>query len=61
MAFCTEIVCDACSDCITKGRLCTKGQMIRNARDQGWSIGKYHLCPECKKKRKQLIKEGWLN
>lgn len=35
MAFCTEIVCDACSDCITRGRLCTKGQMIRNAREQG--------------------------
>lgn len=60
MSFCTEIVCDGCCDCITIGKICTKSQMIHNARANNWSIGKYHLCPECKKKRKQLIKDGWL-
>lgn len=60
MAFCTEIVCDACNDCITRGTLCTKGKIIHIARKAGWSVGKYHLCPECRGKRKQLIKEGWL-
>ena len=61
MAFCTEIVCDACATCITRGTIVTKGGMIRDARTRGWSIGKYHLCPECRKKRRQLIKENWLN
>ena len=60
MAFCTEIICDACASCITIGTIATKGSMVRTARKQGWSIGKYALCPECKKKRKQLIKDGWL-
>lgn len=61
MGFCTEIVCDACSVCITRGAIESKGHMISLARKQGWSVGKYHLCPECKKKRIQLIKDGWLN
>lgn len=60
MAFCTEIVCDGCSNCITRGTLVTKGHMISYARECGWSIGKYHLCPACKKNRKKLIAEGWL-
>lgn len=60
MAFCTEIVCDACGICITKNTLRTKGQMIHIARQEGWSIGKYHLCPECRKRRRLLIKEGWI-
>lgn len=50
MSFCTEIVCDGCCDCITIGKICTESQMIHNARANNWSIGKYHLCPECKKK-----------
>ncbi len=60
MAFCTEIVCDGCSFYITKSRILSKEQMIHIAREAGWSIGKYHLCPECRKKRHQLIKDGWL-
>lgn len=39
MAFCTEIVCDACGICITQNQLRTKGQMIHIARQEGWSIG----------------------
>ena len=27
---------------------CTKKRIIRNARKEGWSIGKNHLCPACK-------------
>ena len=60
MGFCTEIVCDACSNCLTRGRIVTKGSMVRMARGQGWSVGKYHLCPDCKKIRRKLIKDGWL-
>ncbi len=61
MAFCTEIICDACGDCITKSKIYKKGKMIHIARKAGWSFGKYCLCPECKNNRKQLIQEGWLN
>lgn len=61
MGFCTEIVCDVCASCITRGTIVTKGNMIKIARKNGWSVGKYHLCPDCKKKRSQLIKDGWLN
>ena len=39
MGFCTEIVCDGCSMCITRGTIMTKGNMIRIARKQGWSVG----------------------
>lgn len=61
MGFCTEMVCDVCTTCITRTTIMTKKDMIRIARNQGWSVGKYHLCPDCKKKRSQLIKDGWLN
>ena len=26
----------------------TKKELIATARDSGWSVGKLHLCPECK-------------
>ena len=57
---CTEIVCDVCALCITRQTIVTKGDMIKIARKNGWSVGKYHLCPDCKKIRGQLIKDGWL-
>lgn len=61
LAFCTEIVCDGCSNTITRGTIVTKGRMIQLARSEGWSVGKFALCPDCKQKRRQLIKEGWLS
>ena len=60
MGFYTEIVCEGCSTCITIGSIATKGSMRRIARKNGWSVGKYHLCPDCRKNRKKLVKEGWL-
>lgn len=61
MGFCTEIVCDGCSGVIHKNRIVSKGLMTSIARKQGWSVGKYTLCLECKKNKAKLKKDGWLN
>ena len=63
MSFETDIYCDGCGEVIfycAHDSVSTKGGMIRQARKQGWSIGKYHLCPKCKKNRTKLKKEGWI-
>lgn len=63
MSFEVDIHCDGCGETIYichHDRVVTKGLMIRKARKHGWSIGKYHLCPECRKKRNKLKAEGWL-
>ncbi len=61
MGFCTEIVCDGCSEVIHRNYIVSKSLMTRIARKNGWSVGKLELCPECKKNRAKLKKEGWLN
>ena len=61
MGFCTEVVCDGCADVIHRNRILSKGLITRIARKEGWSIGKYTLCPKCKKNRAKLKKDGWLN
>ena len=42
-----------------KGKtFCTKTRTIKNARKEGWSIGKNHLCPACvfgKRKEREKI------
>ena len=57
----TTIICDGCGGVISYAQIVNKTGMTMTARKKGWSIGKYHLCPECKKKRSQLKKEGRLN
>lgn len=61
MSFETAVHCEGCGDTYYICDIVPKRLMVKKARDYGWSIGKYHLCPECKKKRSQLKKEGWLN
>ena len=61
MAFYTEIECDSCNTSITRGTIVTKGEMVRTARSRGWSVGKYHLCPTCRKERNRLKKKGLIN
>jgi Fe2+ or Zn2+ uptake regulation protein len=60
MALATEMYCDGCGEIRHFNNCIGKVAMERWARQDGWSIGKYHLCPECRKKKSQLIKEGWL-
>lgn len=61
MSFETDVHCDGCGETIYISRIVPKWLITEKARSEGWSIGKYHLCPECKKKRRQLRNEGWLN
>lgn len=61
MALATEMYCDGCGEIRHYSGCVTKSLMQRLARKDGWSIGKYDLCPECRKKKSQLIKEGWLS
>ena len=60
MAFCSEIVCDGCGVSISIMRIATKGEMIRLARSDGWSVGKWELCPDCRRKKAELLKNGWI-
>lgn len=61
MAFATEIYCDGCYKVIKNPGICTKGYMIRSARNKGWSIGKWHLCPYCKNHKKKLKEKGYIS
>ena len=64
MSFETDIHCDGCGETVYicyHDYVATKKLMIAKARENGWSIGKYHLCPDCKAKREKLKKDGWLN
>lgn len=63
MSFELDIHCDACGNTLyycSHTNVPTKGFMIRQARKSGWSVGKYHLCPECKKNISKLKKEGMI-
>lgn len=58
MSFETAVHCDGCGDTIFICQIVPKWLITEKARESGWSMGKYHLCPECKKKRGQLKKDG---
>ena len=61
MAIATEMYCDACGEIRHLNGSVGKNLMERLARKDGWQIGKYHLCPECKDKGiTRLRKEGWI-
>lgn len=50
MAFLSVIECDACENRIEWQSTVSKKVIGNVARHMyGWSIGKYHLCDECKK------------
>ena len=57
----TSICCDKCGKQLTYltavGSTCMKSL----ARKGGWSVGKQHLCPNCRKKKRSMptaYKEG---
>lgn len=43
-----SIICDKCGERISWEHV-GKTHVIRFARMRGWSIGKKHLCPNCRK------------
>ena len=60
MAIATEMYCDGCGETRHYSGSVSKGLMQRLARADGWSIGKWDLCPACKENKAKLIKEGWI-
>ncbi len=54
----TAIHCDGCGETLCWRKVISKATIVAVAREYGWSIGKYHLCPQCKKLKSKLIKEG---
>lgn len=60
MAKATEVYCDGCGETLHIHGIWNKGSITLYARKNGWSVGKYDLCPNCKGRRAQLKKEGWI-
>lgn len=60
MSYETAVHCDGCGDTLYFLNIIPKWLIISKARESGWSMGKYHLCHECRKNRNKLKKEGWL-
>lgn len=58
--FWSGITCDGCGLQQQSHIIMPKNRLIVLAKQEGWSIGKYHLCPFCKKKMKELIEGGYL-
>lgn len=57
--FATIIFCDKCGIGIQFSSIEPKWFVIKKARDNGWSIGKQHLCPECRDgSRKECERDG---
>jgi len=49
-----RIECDACGEgLLWRNYSISKTRMEYIARRKGWSIGKQHLCPKCRKSRKK--------
>ena len=48
MMFATIIFCDKCDRGIQFPSIVPKYFIVKRARENGWSIGKRHLCSECR-------------
>ena len=46
--FATIIFCDKCDRGIQFPSIVPKYFIVKRARENGWSIGKRHLCSECR-------------
>lgn len=53
----TSIFCDKRGCGVAVKDIATKRLMVFWARENGWSIGKRHLCPNCRAKRKRRAGE----
>lgn len=47
----TVVTCDKCGDQIFFFVILGNTHAIRLARNNGWTMGKQHLCPKCNKKK----------
>lgn len=45
----TAIQCDGCGLEMFFNSIVSKWLIVNIARKEGWSVGKWHLCPKCKK------------
>lgn len=61
MAMATEMYCDGCGEIRHYNGCVGKILMVRLARKDGWSIGKWDLCPSCKNQKHRLKREGWIH
>lgn len=52
MALFAGIMCEVCGKQTVFFDHCTKGDLVRYARNLGWKLGKRHICPDCANKRK---------
>lgn len=48
----TSIICDRCGCSFSLHNIVPKYLIIDFARENSWSVGKYHLCPDCRKNGK---------
>lgn len=55
--FQTSVICDKCSEKLSYRDNIHKNIMIMLARDHGWTMGKYHLFPNCKNRNRQIKKQ----
>lgn len=49
----TSIFCDKCGNGFSFDGIEPKWFMIEMARKKGWSIGKRHLCPNCRERKRR--------
>jgi len=61
MARATEMYCDGCGKIRHYSGCVCNIHMEKLARKDGWSIGKWDLCPDCKKQKQKLKREGWIH
>ena len=57
MGFISGICCDGCGLEMYFESIEPKYMIVDRARKNGWSVGKLHLCPQCRKNKKELKKE----
>jgi NAD-dependent SIR2 family protein deacetylase len=51
MGFIANVYCDKCGARYTNSSYYLKKDVVRHMRRQGWTMGKYDICPDCKKSR----------
>lgn len=56
MAVYAVIECDRCGKTSWYGHI-GKTYILKWSRENGWSIGKQHLCPNCRKKKTTTTKD----
>ena len=50
----TTVFCDKCGIGLWFRGIVPKWLVVKKAREYGWSIGKRHLCPECRDRGRKV-------